>query len=165
MGFPAMPVVERIRQHPTYQARLSRIVELEADRPFCRHGMVHLLDTARVAYILNLERDLGFSREVVYAAALLHDIGKGEQYESGVPHEIVGAEIARDILADVEGLGSVDKAAVVAAVREHRHFSAEASPLGALLYEADKASRACYACPVRERCSWPEGKMNAGVGV
>lgn len=165
MGFPAMPAVERIRQHPTYRACLSRIDELEADRPFCRHGMTHLLDAARVAYILNLERGLGFSREIVYAAALLHDIGKGMQYESGVPHEIAGARIAQEILSGIDDFGAADKAAIVAAVQEHRRPSAEASALGALLCEADKASRACYACPAREACSWSADKMNAGVGV
>ncbi|MDO5042135.1 MAG: HD domain-containing protein [Slackia sp.] len=165
MGFPAMPAVEQIRRHPVYQARLSWLVELESDRVFCRHGMVHLLDTARIAYILNLERGLGFSKEVVYAAALLHDIGKGDQYESGTPHEIAGAQIAREILVDIDGFDVDEKAAIVAAVREHRRRSADASPLGALLCEADKASRACYACPARNACSWPAWKTNAGVGV
>lgn len=161
----SMQAVEQIRTHPVYREHLARIVELERDRAFCRHGMAHLLDVARVAYIFSLERGLGFGKEVVYAAALLHDIGKGAQYESGEPHEIAGAEIARRILADVDALGSVDKAAIVAAVREHRHYSDTASPLGKLLYEADKASRACYACLACEQCSWPADRMNGAIAV
>ncbi|MDO4443559.1 MAG: HD domain-containing protein [Slackia sp.] len=165
MGFPAMPAVEQIRRHPLYRECLARVVELERDREFCRHGMGHLLDTARIAYILNLERGLGFSREAVYAAALLHDVGKADQYEAGVAHEVAGAEKACRILADIDGFDSQEKAAIVAAVREHRRWSEDASPLGKLLYEADKASRACYACPARDACSWSPEKMNAGVGI
>ncbi len=165
MGFPAMSAIERIRLHPEYRKRLSRLSELEADREFCCHGMAHLLDVARVAYILNLERGLGFSREIVYAAALLHDVGKGEQYETGAAHDVVGAEIARGILADTGDFSLEEQNAIVRAVREHRRPSLEASALGALLCEADKASRACYECPAREGCSWSVEKMNAGVGV
>lgn len=165
MGQPVMEAVDQVRRHPLYRERIERIAHLERDRAFCRHGVAHLLDVARVAYIFNLERGLGFPKEVVYAAALLHDIGKGEQYETGTPHEIAGAEIARRILADVDGFDSVDKAAIVAAVREHRHYSDTASALGRLLCEADKASRACYACDARALCSWSDEKMNAGVAV
>lgn len=160
-----MPAVEQIRRHPAYREHLARVVELESGRVFCRHGMAHLLDTARIAYILDLERNLGFPKELVYAAALLHDIGKADQYETGMPHEQAGADIAARILADVDGFSAEEKAAIVAAVREHRRLSVAASPLGRLLYEADKASRACYACPAREGCSWPDEKMNAGVGI
>lgn len=165
MGFPAMPAVERIRLHPEYRRRLARLAELEADREFCRHGMGHLLDAARIAYILNLERGLGFSRELVYAAALLHDVGKGEQYETGAPHDVAGAEIARAILAGTGDFSPDEQEAIVRAVREHRRPSPGASVLGALLREADKASRACYECPAREGCSWSDEKKNAGVGV
>ncbi len=160
-----LPIVEQIRNHPLYRERFARINELEGNRDFCRHGIVHLLDVARIAYIFTLERNLGFPKEVVYAAALLHDIGKGEQYENGTPHELAGAEIARAILADIDALGSVDKAAIVAAVREHRRYSDMASPLGKLLYEADKASRACYACLECDACSWSDEKKNHGIAV
>lgn len=165
MGFPSMPAVEQIRRHPAYREHLARVVELESERVFCRHGLTHLLDTARIAYILDLERDLGFPKELVYAAALLHDIGKADQYEAGAPHEQAGAAIAARILADIDGFDEGQKAAIVEAVREHRRPSDAASTLGKLLCEADKASRACYACSAREGCSWSCEKMNAGVGV
>lgn len=160
-----MPAVEQIRRHPAYREHLTRVVELESERVFCRHGMEHLLDTARIAYILDLERNLGFPKELVYAAALLHDVGKADQYETGVPHEQAGAAIAACILADIDGFDDEQKAAIVEAVREHRRPSDAASALGKLLCEADKASRACYACSAREGCSWSCEKMNAGVGI
>ena len=52
--------------------------------------MSHLLDVARIAYIRNLEKGYGFRKDVIYAAAVLHDIGKALQYEEKVPHEIAG---------------------------------------------------------------------------
>ena len=80
--------LEAIRNHPLYQSSLRRLNDLERGRIFCRHGMEHLLDTARIAYIKSLERALPLSRDLIYAAALLHDIGKWEQYENGTPHEL-----------------------------------------------------------------------------
>ena len=52
----------------------------EADRRFCRHSMVHFLDVARIGTIIALEEGLKINREWIYAAALLHDCGKHEQY-------------------------------------------------------------------------------------
>jgi len=41
--------LEAIRNHPLYQSSLRRLNDLERGRIFCRHGMEHLLDTARIA--------------------------------------------------------------------------------------------------------------------
>ena len=46
--------------------------------------MRHFLDVARLAWIAGLEQGLGLDKEIVYAAALLHDIGK-----QAVPPEIL----------------------------------------------------------------------------
>ena len=154
-----MDTVEAVRYHPLYQKHLARLAELERDRAFCRHGIDHLLDTARIAWIFNLEYNLGFRKEVVYASALMHDIGKDEQYERGIPHEEASARIAREILDEAE------RDAIVTAIREHRRLPEGASLLGTMLYDADKASRTCFACPVREDCSWSSEKMNLSVRV
>ena len=76
--------------HPLYRRCYGRLEELEKDRIFCCHQMPHLLDVARIAYILNMEQDLGLEKEVIYAASILHDIGKYAQYEDGTPHEQSG---------------------------------------------------------------------------
>ena len=68
---------------------------------YCRHGMEHFLDTARIAYIRSLEETIPVSKDQIYAAALLHDIGKWQQYEDGTPHEIASARIASCILKDI----------------------------------------------------------------
>lgn len=161
-----MEAVEAVRSHPLYQEHLARLVELERDRVFCRHGMDHLLDTARIAWIFNLEYNLGFRKEVVYAAALMHDIGKDEQYEHGVPHEEASARIAREIMADMgEVFDEAERNTIATAILEHRRLPEGASLLGMMLYDADKASRKCFVCPVREDCSWSSEKMNLSVRV
>ena len=168
-GFAAdarMETVEAVRSHPLYQEHLARLAELERDRVFCRHGIGHLLDTARIAWIFNLEYNLGFRKEAVYAAALMHDIGKDEQYERGIPHEEASARIAREILDDMGAVFDESECdAIVAAIREHRRLPEGASLLGTMLYDADKASRTCFACPAREDCSWSSEKMNLSVRV
>ncbi len=93
-----MKRVNAIWEHPVFQAYYKRLQELEADRIFCRHQLEHLLDTARIAYIQNLEEHLGLEKEWIYAASLLHDVGKCCQYEEGIPHEVASAQIAEKIL-------------------------------------------------------------------
>ena len=93
-----MKRVNAILAHPLYRECYTRLEELEKDRIFCRHQMTHLLDVARIAYISNMEQGLGIEKEVIYAAALLHDIGKYVQYEDGTPHEQSGEKIASEIL-------------------------------------------------------------------
>ena len=71
---------------------------MKKDRIFCRHTPEHFLDVARLMYIYSLENKLNLSREIIYATALLHDIGRAQQYLSGISHDIAGAEIAGKIL-------------------------------------------------------------------
>ena len=56
------------------------------------------MDVARIAYILSADRAYAVSKEIIYAAALLHDIGKWKQYEDGTPHEKASADLAEQIL-------------------------------------------------------------------
>ena len=96
-----MKRVNAIITHPVYREYYDRLEALEQERPFCRHQMTHLLDVARIAYIRSLENALDLDKEVIYAAALLHDIGKSLQYEKKIPHEISGVEIAERILSSL----------------------------------------------------------------
>lgn len=160
-----MERIEQIRNHPVFAANYRLLEEAEADRRFCCHQLPHLLDVARIAYIRNLEQELGFSKEIIYAAAILHDIGKYRQYADRTPHEEAGAKIAGKILADVDGFSAKEKAEILQAIWEHRRKTEMMSPLGRLLYDSDKLSRACYACAAREACSWSAEKMNQGIRV
>ena len=71
-----MERVNRILKNHTYQDCLQQIYRLEAGRIFCGHDMTHFLDVARLAYIFNLEENLQIEKERIYAAALLHDVGR-----------------------------------------------------------------------------------------
>lgn len=160
-----MLLVESIRRHPLYEEWMLRLNKAERTRRFCLHQITHQLDVARIAYIRSLERKLSFRKEVIYAAALLHDIGKAVQYETDEPHEIAGARIATDILNDISGFSALEKTAIVAAIAQHRRYSEDSSPLGKLLFEADKASRPCFACPMSQECSWSAEKQNQGIKI
>lgn len=169
-GLPNMPRVDAIWLHPAYQTAYRWLAHLECDRPFCRHQVRHLLDTARLMWIANLEEGCGLDREVVYAAALLHDIGKATQYAMGAPHELTGARLAGDILASLDGdvaFTDAERRAIVTAIRGHRRLRADAEPLERLLCRADKASRPCFACPadVRRACSWADAKKNLCIQI
>ena len=74
--FDAMPRIDYICANGLFRRHLGNIAQLESGRIFCRHGIDHLLDVARIMWIKNLEEQLEFDREVIYATALLHDIGK-----------------------------------------------------------------------------------------
>ena len=155
-----------IQNHPLYLSADRRLQELEEIRVFCRHQMNHLLDVARIAYILDLEEGLDIGRDLIYAAAILHDIGKGRQYEEGIPHETASADLAEQILADMPAklaFTSEEQQQILTAIRGHRRLRCDAEPLEALLYKSDKMSRACFACPAESQCNWSNDKKNMEI--
>lgn len=158
-----MEIIDRIRNHPRYRECYEKLLEDEKEREFCHHDMVHFLDVARIAYIENLEKGLGISKEMIYIAAFLHDIGKCFQYEEGIPHEIASAKIAEEILDDSSYLSDGEKRKIIHAIKEHRKETKDMSVLGRLLYRSDKLSRACYICPVEKECNWSKEKKNMTV--
>lgn len=155
-----------IRRHPLYASSLHRLEELEKTRIFCRHQTDHLLDVARIAHILNLEERLGLSRDLIYTAALLHDIGKSRQYEEGIPHETASADLAERILSDMPSdlaFTSEEQLQILTAIRGHRKPRSCAGPLESLLYKSDKMSRTCFACPAEPECNWDSAKKNTEI--
>lgn len=155
-----------IRHHPLYVSSLHRLEELEKTRIFCRHQTEHLLDVARIAYILNLEGGLGLSRDLIYTAALLHDIGKSRQYEEGIPHETASADLAERILSDMPSdlaFTAEEQLQILTAIRGHRKPRSGAGPLESLLYKSDKMSRTCFACPAEPECNWDSAKKNTEI--
>lgn len=157
-------------EHPLYTEHYKRLTELEKDRIFCCHELRHLVDVARIAYIENLENEMGFSKEMIYVAGILHDIGRDVQYLEGTPHEITSAAVAEKILKDISDKGGgvftgEDIACIVRAIREHRFYDENNSELGKLLYRSDKHSRMCLGCAARELCNWDEEKKNREIVV
>lgn len=155
-----MDRINKILNHDLYRTYMEQNEQAEADRRFCRHNIGHLLDVARIGMLYNLEEDYGLSKDLVYGAALLHDIGRFRQYEDGTPHELASAELAPGILKD-SGFDDKESAVIIEAIRNHRNASIkDKRDLNGLLYRADKASRACYVCHVAKECNWSNRKKN-----
>lgn len=159
---PQMKRVQAVWEHPLYQQNLKDLTRLEADRVFCRHTPEHFLDVARLAYIFALERKLNCSRELIYCTALLHDIGRAEQYITGTPHDEAGVRIAETILSDLD-FSSEEKESILSAIEEHRSSGKETSILSQLIYEADKKSRNCFLCEAEPQCYWSPQKKNMTI--
>lgn len=117
-----MDRVNRILHNPKYRECVEKNRKYEEERIFCRHDMSHFLDVARLSWIENLERGLGIEKELIYAAALLHDCGRFRQYEDGTPHELAGAQLAEEILLDC-GFEEPEREEILRAISGHREKS------------------------------------------
>ena len=99
-----------------------------------------------------MEQDLELEKEVIYAAAVLHDIGKYAQYEDGTPHEQSGEKVASEILdslPDDAAFFEEEKRMILTAIRGHRKLRADAEPLNGCSIQAIR--RHGCALPVRQR--------------
>lgn len=114
-----MERIDQIFKHPAYREALAKIEDLEKTRIFCGHDFTHFLDVARIAYIMNLEEGRKLPKAQIYAAALLHDIGRHEQYLYGTPHHEASAKIAGKILSEC-GFLEEEKVNILEAILEHR---------------------------------------------
>lgn len=166
--------VERILNHPDFKAYMAMNTMAEVRREFCIHQMGHAFDVARIGYILLLEagatavdtRFKGFNpetiKEMVYGAGLLHDIGRWKQYQdSTVDHAREGATVAAPLLRD-SGFIPTERALMVEAIGNHRN--PEGHGLGKILYRADKLSRDCKRCKVKDNC-YKINQMETAAGI
>lgn len=155
-----MERINCIIENRQWQEYLGRIAKCETDRIFCRHDRIHFLDVARLAWIYNLEEGLGIEKERIYAAALLHDIGRFVQYQDGTPHPQASALLAPEILRR-SGFEEEEIAEITEAIRQHGNAQIkDEKSLRGVIYRADKASRACYACKAEAQCDWSSRKKN-----
>ena len=178
-----MERVEHIRNHPLYRASQQRIDEMEQNRIFCCHDVNHSLDVARILYILVLEQGLSYKKDIIYATALLHDIGRGLEYKEQVSHHEAGAGLAKEILKDC-GFDENEIAMIAEAIAGHHTGNAysestndnqtvvsmadgmvnnEASFFKELFYKADKLSRNCFDCKANAECYWKQEKRNLWI--
>ena len=109
----------KICSHPVWKKYMLELEELEKSRIFCKHGIEHLLDVARIAYIKNLENSYNIEKELIYAAALLHDLGRSLQYTQGIPHEKAVIPLAKEILEDCK-FAPEEQEEILAAIACHR---------------------------------------------
>lgn len=157
----SMKRANAVWNHPLYRQQLQELQQLEKDRRYCKHTPEHFLDVARLAYLFSMEQGLKLDKELIYTTALLHDIGRVEQYTMGIPHEQAGMQLAEPILKDC-GFKEEEIGEIVAAIGSHR-LKEQSGTLGKILYQADKKSRNCFLCKVRKECNWPDEKKNMNI--
>jgi HD superfamily phosphodiesterase len=155
-----MKRVNHLLIHPEFRALLAQIEAAEEGRPYCGHGLDHLLAVGRLMYLESLERNLAIPQALLYAAALVHDLGRAGEYQGTGPHQELGPQLAGPILSSC-GFTSQEVALITEAITQHRSsWQGNRSQLGELLFRADKLSRPCYCCKAQATCNWPPEKRN-----
>ncbi|MCY6370805.1 HD domain-containing protein [Clostridium ganghwense] len=159
--------VNKILHHEKFKEYMKKITKHERKREFCKHDIQHFLDAARIAYILNLEKNLGINKEIIYAVGLLHDIGRWRQYEDGTPHNIASSDLSERILID-SGFTEGERKEIRKAILGHRKKDKDKSieeedSLRSIFYKADKLSRNCFNCRSKKKCNWPDEKKNLDI--
>lgn len=167
-----MERIENIITHKDYKYYLDKIEDCEKERIFCRHDRKHFLDVCRISYLLYLEDEqlqkvTPFSREEVkellYAAGLLHDIGRWREYEEGISHEIASADLAESILKDA-CFDQKEIELILELILSHRNKDKEiGSGLSRIFSQADKQSRECFWCMAADECNWKEERKNRSI--
>ena len=147
--------LDLIINHPLFRENLAKIKQKELNRLYCRHDLEHLLAVARLGYIINLEEGLKVEPTLIYAAALLHDLGKAQD---SADHAQRSGELAAVILPQC-GFSGADTAQIIAAIKAHRQASDQGA-LAYILYKADKKSRSCFSCSAQSSCNWSDEKKN-----
>jgi len=153
---------ELILKDPDFRKHLEIITNREKTRKFCCHGFDHITDTARIGYIISLERSSEISKDMIYAAALLHDIGRAYD-DPALHHSIAGLGAAEKILEKC-GYSHSEIRMITDAIAEHSHdkneYDHKAADLKNILNQADKLSRKCFCCEAYDECNWPPEKKN-----
>jgi uncharacterized protein len=154
----ASKTVDQLNQiiwHKDYQYYLGQNEKAESERIFCGHCFDHFLSVARLTYIFLLEEDNHFiTREMAYAAGLLHDLGRWCEYSSGIDHAEASVKLAVPILNDA-GFSKDESALILKAIRQHRlsdDIDQHRSPLSRALKKADLFSRLCFQCQAQNEC-------------
>lgn len=156
---------KRILEDKRYLKCLSDIEELEKNRIFCKHNLSHFINVARIATIIWQEEGgrNSLKRDIIYAAGLLHDIGRAEEYTKGTPHEEAGAIIAGEILRS-SGYEEKEIDMITRAISAHRiKDDNDIDYLGQIISKADKLSRECFACSASDMCKWSKEKKNKSL--
>lgn len=163
-----MERVNKLLFHPEYQKHLSVIREAEKEREYCGHDLEHFMDVARLSWIYCLENKLFFERDIVYAMALMHDIGRSLEYTNGISHDKAGVQLCGEILGEC-GYSEEEIEMIQMAINNHRQSVQESDErekmnlLGDILYYADHKSRKCFGCMAESTCYWPKEKKNLSI--
>ena len=152
----------RIVKNLLFITKMAEIRRLEHDRIFCCHDISHCMDVARLTMLICAEEGIQADRDIIYAAALLHDLGRAEEYVSGAPHDFAGIEIAARILTQLDCPPELSRE-IIRLIACHRDSKGKKTQLEAAFYRADKQSRLCFACPAQDQCCWDDSKKNMKI--
>lgn len=156
----SMERVNKIFHHSLFTSTLEEIEKLEEDRPFCLHGFSHAMDTARIAYILSLEEYGKIKKDIIYAASLLHDLGRASQYKSGKYHIEESVSLSKKILPEC-GFSKEEAEQILSAIKSH--CKENDTGLASFLQRADKLSRICVNCKSIANCKWKKEELNMNI--
>ena len=151
-----------VLNHKIFNEKINKIENDEKTRVFCKHDFSHLMDVARICYIINLEENLDIDKDLIYVTALLHDLGRADEGDTGINHSILSQEIAQEILKDLD-FDDISKQRIINAIKNHRTKEKNDDRFIEIFYKADKLSRMCFRCPARSICNWSEEKKNKTV--
>ena len=146
-----MDRINKILRNEQFNMFINKNMIAEKDRVFCHHDLNHLLDVARIAYIMSLEENLDIAKDLIYATALLHDIGRWKEYESGEDHAVISSDLCEEILCKANFTKQEIKL-IKNAIKNHRIKDNHESKLSKIIYESDKASRFCFDCKGKLLC-------------
>ncbi|MCR5213093.1 MAG: HD domain-containing protein [Eubacterium sp.] len=173
-----MKRVNNILDNKEYRKRILEIEELELSREFCGHGFEHLLMVARLGYAILLE-DMNYgketiadtygldeAKELIYASALLHDIGRYSTLEidMGMNHRESGIYIASPIIRQA-GFDRQEEELILGAIKNHGTMSENPGSLEGIIFRADKKSRNCFSCKAYDTCNWPKNQKNNNIDI
>jgi uncharacterized protein len=165
-----MDRVNAIICNQEYQDWIIANNQAEYGSEYCRHGLEHAFDVARIAYELWLDHQGNpVAKDIVYAAALLHDIGywskfedlhvdecdcheHGDECDCGGEQETpfqVAASLSEEILAEA-GYHPAVIGEIIKAIRQMDTDSKEG--LSVILRRANELSRPCFLCPIQASC-------------
>ncbi|MFW9832677.1 MAG: HD domain-containing protein [Candidatus Thorarchaeota archaeon] len=101
----------------------------------------HAFNHIKRVYALSIKigKQMGANLKILGAAALLHDVGRPKERETGVSHSILSGEMSHEVLSKI-GYDAEEIKSVVNAIRTHR-FSEGLEPNsleGRILSDVDK---------------------------
>lgn len=157
-----MIYVEKLIHHPLYKSYLEKLEALEKNRIYCKHSFEHFLDVARIGILIAYEEEMSLDKEAFYLAALLHDLGRVEEYQNKRSHEGAGYDIAKNLLTLIH-YPENEQGYILEAISNHRLKDQETNNFSGFLAKADKLSRNCFYCKASDSCYWSSKKKNQTI--